>query len=194
MATALEMVERAVVLGGSAKSHRLLAEMRLLAPFPEMRSPVDALAAARAAVAMDPADPDNLTVLAEVLAMTGHAPDAVATIEEARRLDPTPSDWRGSVAGVSYLLAGEPVRAVEEFGPLHGAGTFASGRSWPGWLFASSLAHAGRIDEARAVIRAARGRRPEGSVAAVAQSLDGFADPAALAIVLDGLRLAGMPD
>ncbi|WP_353824240.1 winged helix-turn-helix domain-containing protein [Mesorhizobium sp.] len=57
MARALEMVERAVALGGGARSHRLLAEMRLLSPFPEMRSPVDALANARAAVTIDPEDP-----------------------------------------------------------------------------------------------------------------------------------------
>ena len=48
MAQAIEMVERAVALGGTAGAHRLLAEMRLLSPFPEMRSPVDALANAQA--------------------------------------------------------------------------------------------------------------------------------------------------
>ena len=193
MARALETVERAVALGGSARSHRLLAEMRLLAPFPEMRSPIDALASARAAVAIDPEDPDNLAVLAQVLALTGRAAEAVRTIEQALRLDPTPPDWYRQVAGLSYLLAGEPARAAEEFGPLYGAGTFASARWWPGWLFAASLAHAGRIDEAATVVRAAHGRRPEQSIAAVAQSFEGFADRAGLALVLDGLRLAGMP-
>jgi hypothetical protein len=67
---ALEMVEHAVALGGGARSHRLLAEMRLLSPFPELRSPVDALASARAAVMIDPGDPDNLAVLAQALALT----------------------------------------------------------------------------------------------------------------------------
>lgn len=194
MVQALEMVERAVALGGSARSHRLLAEMRLLAPFPEMRSPVDALASARAAVAIDPEDPDNLAVLAQVLALTGHADEAVQTIEQARSLEPTPPDWYRRVAGLGYLLAGEPARAAEEFGPLHGAGTFASARWWPGWLFAASLAHAGRIDEAASIVDAARERRPEDSIAGVAQSFDGFADSDGLALVLEGLRLAGMPE
>lgn len=194
MAQALELVERSVALGGSARSYRLLSEMRLLAPFPEMRSPIDALASARAAVTIDPEDPDNLAVLAYVLALTGRADEAVQTIERARRLDPTPPDWYRQVAGIAYLLAGDPARAAEEFGPLYGAGTFASTRWWPGWLFAASLAHADRTEEAARIVRAAQARRPERSVAAVAQSFNGFADRAGLAVVLDGLRLAGLPD
>jgi predicted Zn-dependent protease len=171
----------------------LLAEMRLLAPFPEMRSPVDALASARAAVTIEPEDPDNLAVLAQVLSLTGRPDEAVRAIQRALRLAPSPPAWYRHVAGLSYLLAGEPARATEEFGTLYGAGTFANARWWPGWLFAASLAHAGRIEEAGMVIRAALDRRPEQSIAAVAQSFDGFADGAGLAIVLEGLRLAGMP-
>ena len=195
MARALEMVERSVALGGSARSHRLLAEMRLLAPFQEMRSPLDALASARAAVTIDPADPDNMAVLAQVLALTGRAGEAVRTIERAPqpRSDPAP-DWFRQVAGLGYLLTGRAgpggprnsVRSMaREPSPTHGGGRAG--------LFAASLAHAGRIDEAASVVQAAHGRRPEQSIAGVAQSFDGFADRAGLAVVLDGLRLAGMP-
>lgn len=193
MARALEMVERAVAIGGSARAHRLLAEMRLLAPFPEMRAPLDALASARAAVALDPEDPDNLAVLAQVFALTGRPDEAVDLIARARSLDPDPPDWYREVAGLGHLLAGAPARAAEELGPLHGAGTFTSARWWPGWLFAASLAHSGRIEEAAAIVDAVRGRRAEMSVTAVAQSFGGFADGEGLAIVLDGLRRAGMP-
>lgn len=193
MARALEMVERAVAIGGSARAHRLLAEMRLLAPFPEMRAPLDALASARAAVALDPEDPNNLAVLAQVFALTGRPDEAVDLIARARSLDPDPPDWYREVAGLGHLLAGAPARAAEELGPLHGAGTFTSARWWPGWLFAASLAHSGRIEEAAAIVSAARGRRAETSVSAVAQSFDGFADGEGLAIVLDGLRRTGMP-
>ncbi len=193
MAQASEMVERAVALGGDARAHRLLAEMRLLAPFPEMRSPVDALANARAAVTIDPENPDNLAVLAHVMALTGRDAEAVRTIERAMGLNPTPPDWYRHVAGLSYLIAGEPARAAEEFGPLHGAGTFTGTRWWPGWLLAASLAQSGRTDEAAAIIDAASGRRPERSIAAVAQSLDGWTDRASLDRFLDGLRRAGLP-
>jgi len=194
MAQASEMVERAVALGGGASAHRLLAEMRLLAPFPEMRSPVDALANARAAVTIDPEDPDNIVVLAHVMALTGRDAEAVRMIERAMRFNPTPPDWYRHVAGLSYLITGEPARAAEEFGSLHGAGTFTGMRWWPGWLFAASLAQSGRIEEAGAIVRAASGRRPERSVAAVAQSLDGWTDRASLDRFLDGLRRAGLPD
>jgi DNA-binding winged helix-turn-helix (wHTH) protein/Flp pilus assembly protein TadD len=192
MERALELVERSVANGGSDRSHRLLAEMRLLAPFRELRSPVDALASARAAVAIEPNDADNLAVLAQALALTGRSKDAVGVIEQALLHNPSPPDWHRLVAGLSYLLAGESARAVEQLGPLYGAGTFANARWWPGWLFAASLAHAGRIGEAELVVRTARQQRTEHSVAAVAQSYDGFADEAGLALFLDGLRLAGL--
>ncbi|TYB83704.1 hypothetical protein FQ320_24275 [Oceaniovalibus sp. ACAM 378] len=194
MTRALALVEKSILLGGSAQSHRLLAEMRLLAPFPDMRSPIDALASARAAVAIESGDPDNLVVLAHALALTGHAGDAVRTIERARRLGPYSPAWHRQIAGLSYLLAGKPARAIEEFGPLYGAGTFASARWWPGWLFAASLAQVGRVEEAAMVVHGAQGRRPERSVAAVAHSFVGLSEGPGLDILLDGLRLAGMPD
>jgi DNA-binding winged helix-turn-helix (wHTH) protein/tetratricopeptide (TPR) repeat protein len=193
MERALELVERSVASGGSDRSHRLLAEMRLLAPFTNLRSPIDALASARAAVAIEPNDADNLAALAQALALTGHSQDAVGVIEQALLHSPAPPDWHRQVAGLSYLLAGDSARAAEKFGPLYGAGTFANARWWPGWLFAASLAHAGRIDEAEAVVEAAQQKRTEHSVAAVAQSFDGFADEAGLALFLDGLRRAGLP-
>jgi len=193
MERALDLVERSVAGGGSDRSHRLLAEMRLLAPFRDLRSPVDALASARAAVAIGPDDADNLAVLAQALALTGHAKEAVGVIEQALLHSSSAPDWHRQVAGLSYLLAGESARAAEKFGPLYGAGTFANARWWPGWLFAASLAHAGRIDEAELVVRAAQQQRTEHSIAAVAQSFDGFADEAGLALFLDGLRLAGLP-
>ncbi len=192
MERALELVERSAVFEGSARSHRLLAEMRLLAPFRELRSSVDGLASARAAVAIDPDNPDNISVLAQALALTGHPKEAVGMIERALRLGPNPPGWHQQVAGVSYLLAGEPARAAEKLGPLYGAGTFANARWWPGWLFVASLAHAGRIDEAAAVVQAANARRPEQSVSAVAHSFDGLVDEAGLDLILEGLRLAGM--
>jgi DNA-binding winged helix-turn-helix (wHTH) protein len=193
MRRALELVEHAVALGGSARSHRLLAEMRLLSPFADMRSPVDALASARAAVAIDDDDADNLAVLAQALALTGRAKEAVGVIEHALRLEPSSPDWRLQVAGLTYLLAGDPARAAEKLGPIYGAGTFGNTRWWPGWLFAASLAQAGRIEEAARVVAAVRQQRPERSVAAVAQSFAGFADEQGLRLLLDGLRLAGMP-
>nr|WP_256500053.1 winged helix-turn-helix domain-containing protein [Limimaricola litoreus] len=193
MAQAIELVKRAVALGGTASAHRLLAEMRLLSPFPEMRSLVDALANAQAAVTIAPDKADNLAVLAHVLALTGRGAEAVRHIERALRLDPTPPDWYRQVAGLSYLVSQEPARAAEAFGALHGAGTFTGTRWWPGWLLASSLAQSGRTGEAAAIIQAAAGRRPERSIAAVAQSLDGWSDRDSRERFLDGLRRAGLP-
>jgi hypothetical protein len=192
MERALGFVERAVALGGGARSYRLLAEMRLLAPFPDERSPVDALASARAAVAIDGNDPDNLAVLAQALALTGQPGEAAGMMERALGLQSAPPDWHRQIAGLAYLLSSQPARAAEQLGPVYGAGTFTNARWWPGWLFAASLAHAGRIEDAAMVIDAATARRPERSVAAVAQTFHGLADGKGLRLLLDGLRLAGM--
>jgi hypothetical protein len=127
------------------------------------------------------------------MALTGRDDEAMRTIEHAMRLNPNPPDWYRHVAGLSYLVAGEPARAAEEFGPLYGAGTFTGTRWWPGWLFTASLAQAGRTEEATAIVDAASGRRPERSIAAVAQSLDGWTDRSSLDRFLDALRRAGLP-
>jgi cytochrome c-type biogenesis protein CcmH/NrfG len=193
MRRALAMVERSVRLGAGPRAYRLLAEMRLLAPFEDMRDPLDALAVARSAVDLDPDDPDSLAMLAEVLSLTGQAEEAVGLIERARRLNPNYPSWYSRIAGMAYLFAGEPGRAVEELTPLYDAGGLAHARSWPGWLLAASLAHSGREAEAATVIEAARRRMPGTSLLTVSSSLDGFDLLQSREVVLDGLRLAGMP-
>ena len=95
---------------------------------------------------------------------------------------------------MTYLLAGAPSKAVEEFGRLHGAGTFGGTRHYSGWFLAASLAHADRIERARVVVQEALTTRPEKTLATVALSLDYLAGQQVLNVVLDGLRLAGMPD
>ena len=193
MRRALEMVERSILLGASPRAHRLLAEMRLLAPFEEMRSPLDALAVAHAAVELDPVDPDSHAVLAEVLALTGKAREAVEAIERARRLNLNYPSWYNRVAGISYLLAGEPERAAEEFRQLYDTGELTHARSWSGWLLAASLAHSGRRAEAARIVEAALRREPAANLDMVATSLEGFERHEDVDLVLDGLRLAGVP-
>jgi hypothetical protein len=82
---------------------------------------------------------------------------------------------------------------VEELTPLYDAGGLAHARSWPGWLLEASLAHSGREAEAATVIEAARRRMPGTSLLTVSSSLDGFDLLQSREVVLDGLRLAGMP-
>ena len=190
---ALAAIERSLQLGGSAAAYRLLTEVRLDAPFPDARSPIDALAAARAAFDLSPQDPDSLAILAGALTANGHAGEAIPFIEQAIRTVATPPDRYREIAGLSYLLAGEPAKAVEEFGHLHGAGTYSGARHYTGWFLASSLALAGRTDEASTVVVQARMKRPEQTLQTVALALEGLGDQHALDVVLDGLRRAGMP-
>ncbi len=190
---ALTALERSIQLGGGAAAYRVLAELRLQAPFQDSLSPVDALAAAQAAADLAPGDPDSLAILAEALVANGYAKEAIPVIEQAIEAVASPPDQYREVAGLSYLAAGEPAKAVEEFGRLHGAGTFSGERHYMGWFLAASLAHAGRIDEASSVIEQARRKRPEKTLQSVSLALGHLRGQGALNVVLEGLRLAGMP-
>lgn len=189
----LTAIERSLQLGGGAATYRLLAEIRLDAPFVDARSAVDALAAGRAAVDLDPNNPDGLAVLAEALTANGHAADAIPIIERALGAVSMPPDRYREIAGLTYLVAGEAAKAVEQFGRLHGAGTFAGARYDTGWFLAASLAHADRIAEAASVVEQSRMRRPEQTLDSIAVSLDHLRGQQALDLVLEGLRLAEMP-
>lgn len=191
---ALDALKRSLQLGGGSEAYRVLAELRLGAPFDDARSSVDALAAARTAVELAPNEPYGLAVLADALLANGYVAEAVPVIERAKAGVTTPPDRFLEIAGLAYLLAGEPAKAVEDFGRLHGAGTFGGTRSYSGWYLAASLAHAGRIHDASAVIEKAQRTRPERTLTSVAHSLDRLADQRSRKIVLDGLKLAGMPD
>lgn len=193
MRQALSMLERSLALAPTPRAQRLLAEMRLLAPFEDLRSSLDALAAAGAAVQMDPGEPDSLAVLALVQALGGDPQAAVALIDRARRLNPNYPAWYARTAGIAYLLSGDPARASEELRPLYVPGDPVHARAWTGWLLAASLARAGQREEAAEIVTEALRRRPELSLEMVAHSLDGFDTPETREPVLEGLRLAGLP-
>ena len=192
MQQAMDAVERALTHGPDAETHRLLAEMRLAAPFAEVRSPVDALAAARAAVALAPEDVDTQAMLAYALALNGRPHEAFRLIASARRSPGTDANSYAQIAGLAALLAGRPDTAAEEFAHLLETADYSSGRLWPGWLLAASLAHAGRIDEAVMVVEQGRTYQPNATLDAVAGTLDAFAQPRDRALVIDGLRRAGL--
>lgn len=190
---ALDALQRALALDGGAEAYHILSEIRLEAPYRDARSRVDALAMAQAAVTLAPNDPDALIALAAALTANDRAEDAMPVLRRAMAEMTIPSDRYREVAGMTYLLAGAPSRAVEEFGRLHGAGTFGGTRHHAGWFLAASLAHAGRTDRARIVVAEALKTRPERTREAVALSLDHLAGQRGLDVVLDGLRLAGLP-
>ncbi len=190
---AFDALEHALALGGG-EAYRVLAEIRLEAPYADARSRVDALAMAQAAAKISPRDPDSLIVLAAALTANNRPQDAMPVLESALgEVSVLPDRYR-EVAGMTYLLACSPSKAVEEFGRLHGAGTFGGTRYYSGWFLAASLAHAGRLERARLLVEEAVKIRPEQTLDAVAVSLAHLEGQPTLEIVLDGLRLAGMPD
>lgn len=191
---ALDALQRALALEGGSEAYLILSEIRLYSPYRDARSRVDALAMAQAAVKLSPNDPNALIALAAALTANDRAEDAMSVLQSALAEVSTPSDRYREVAGMTYLLADAPSKAVEEFGRLHGAGTFGGTRYYTGWFLAASLAHSGRIDRARTVVEEALKTRPEKTLETVALSLDYLAGQRGLNVVLEGLRLAGMPD
>jgi TolB-like protein/class 3 adenylate cyclase len=191
---ARDLAEKAIRLDGPPQAYRLLAQIYLFSPWQEMRDYDKALAAARTALSLNPNDADSLADLAEVLVFYGEPDEALALLEKARRLNPNFPDWYHRVEGYGYLLKRRYVRAVEEFTPLfedEGAISYSSNV----WLMlAASLAHAGQIEKARAVLAPHLTRYPSTTLKSLARRLKWFKRQADLDIVLDGLRKTGIPE
>ena len=191
---AFSALERAFQLGGAPVAYLILAEIRLDVPYADERSAVDALAAAQTALVLAPNNPDCLAMLADALSANGHASDAVPVIEEAIARIGSPSDRYREIAGLTYLLAGKPANAAQEFGRLHGAATFAGARRYAGWSLAASLAHSGRIDDARQILHAALSDRPEQTADEISLSIQRqLGARNGTDVILAGLSLAGLP-
>jgi TolB-like protein/class 3 adenylate cyclase len=190
---AFDLAQKAIQLGGPAQAYRLLAQMHLFVSWDDERDHHKAVAAARTAVSLNPNDADSLADLAEVLVFFGEPGEALAVIERAKRRNPNFPGWYHRVAGYGYLLTGQYEQAVEEFTPLfEKEGTISLSSS--SWLLAASLAHAGRIEEAKAVLAPYLRRHPATTVKSLAPLFKWFKRREDLDIVLDGLRKAELPE
>jgi tetratricopeptide (TPR) repeat protein len=144
-----------------------------------------AAAEARTAIALAPYDTFMVGDLAAILAMAGEAPEAIAQLEQARSRDPQFNrHWE---LALSYYLAGDDAHAIE-----------AALRLPPDnpdryVLLASSEVRLGRLDDARAAIKALLTIDPQFTQ----QKLQGnyvYSDPAILARQTADLGTAGLPE
>ncbi|MGI9307829.1 MAG: adenylate/guanylate cyclase domain-containing protein [Gammaproteobacteria bacterium] len=126
------------------------------------------------------------------LNITGYPEEALASIEDAIRVSPGDPGafFFFTVAAMSHLVLGRPTEACEL--------AKQSARVYPGWdttyrIMAPALVQLGRIDEARDAVAKLRELAPDVSVSRLRERWP-IRDQNTLNMLLDGLRVAGLPE
>jgi adenylate cyclase len=150
------------------------------------------IAAGELAVQLAPSSSLAHHVFGFMLAMTGRPEEGIASIEKAMRLSPRDLWMFDFLAGVAiaHFAAGRYEDAVEW--------ARRSLQRKPDYILpldplAASLAHLGRLDEARSVVEEALRSTPDHSIATL-RLVFGTADADLLERLIDGLRKAGLPE
>lgn len=156
------------------------------------RRTTEAIAAFRQAVDLNPNSVMGRYHLSHGLAFAGHDSEAITRAEEAIRLsplDPMKALFLGAIA-VAHYVAGRYEEACHF--------TTEAARLRPGFQGAqrmrcASLAQAGRIEEARALLVTVRRDQPKLSIAWIRASVP-YQTPELMEQFLDGMRKAGLDD
>jgi adenylate cyclase len=151
----------------------------------------EALASAQRAVVLGPGDAEAHATLSHVLTFAGRYAEAVAAYEVAMRLDPNlpPSDRQ--VAGLAFLLNGEPERAIEM---LERARAEAPRVDDTHALLAAAYVRAGRSDKARVAAAEARRLFPAVNVSIYRIILGYLRSSPDLAQILAAMQEAGLTE
>ena len=122
----------------------------------------------------------------------GDLDDALASFQRAQRLSPSDPGAFFFVTGaaMSHLLSGRYAEAVEL-----AAQSAATHADWDStyWVLAPACGHLDQIDKARAAVAKLLLLAPGATVSRY-RTLLPFKDERRLAVVLDGLRKAGLPE
>jgi adenylate cyclase len=122
----------------------------------------------------------------------GDLDDALASFQRAQRLSPSDPGAFFFVTGeaMSHLLSGRYAEAAEV-----GARSAATYAEWDStyWVLAPAYVHLDQIDKARAAVAKLLSLTPGATVSRFRTRLP-FKDERRLAIVLEGLRKAGLPE
>ena len=158
----------------------------------------EAITSAERAVAIGPGDAEAYIALGYVQLFAGNHAEAVHAVEMALRLDPNLSPMNREIAGLVFLLHGDLAKAVES---LERARDDAPAVGDVRITLAAAYARAGRLQEAKAAI--AEGLRlisgsespaRRRSLAALRNAYSHFRNAEDLALIIDALRQAGLPE
>ena len=156
----------------------------------------EAIASAKRAVALGPGDAEAQIALGYVQLFAGNHAEAATAVETALKLDPNLSAIDREVAGLVFLLQGDTEKAIETLERTRddapAVGEFRI-------TLAAAYARAGRLPDAQAAI--AEGLRlMAGSIGSIASlsawriSYAHFRNAEDLALIIDALRQAGLPE
>lgn len=157
----------------------------------------EAAASAERAVALGPGDAAAQIALGYVKLFSGKHDEASAAVETALRLDPNLSAMDREIAGLVFLLNGDTARAVET---LERVRDDAPEVSEFRIVLAAAYARANRLPEAQASLAeglqllAGAETFNERSLAAWRINYAHFRRPEDLALIIDALRQAGLPE
>ncbi len=149
----------------------------------------ESIAAYERAIQLNPSSAPAHYFLGSSLAYAGRPEEAIPSIETAIRLsphDPMMPTYQGGM-GLAHFAAGRYDAAVEwaKRSVRSGGSPFYRG------LLASSYAHLGRLDDARATVEQLQRHDPDYSVADAEQTL-ALGDDSLAERYIDGLREAGL--
>jgi tetratricopeptide (TPR) repeat protein len=157
----------------------------------------EAIASAKRAVAAGPGDAEAQIALGYVQLFAGNHSEAVAAVETALRLDPDLSPTDREIAGLVFLLQGNNAKAIET---LERSRDDAPAVSEFRMALGAAYYRAGRLPDAQTTLSDAL-RLMVGSESFNWRSLASwrigyahFRNPQDLAVIIDALGQAGMPE
>jgi tetratricopeptide (TPR) repeat protein len=154
----------------------------------------EAIASAERAVALGPGDAETQIALGYVQLFAGNHAEAAAAVETALRLDPNLSPINRQIAGLVFLIQGSNEKAIEA---LERASDDAPEVGDFRITLAAAYARAGRLPDARAAVAEGQGSMSTpGFDSLSAYRLNGaqYRNPRDLALIIDALQQAGMPE
>jgi adenylate cyclase len=179
---ARDLAEKAVALGPSDfENHEHLGLAYLYC-----RRFDRSLACYERALELNPNSADLLADLADTLVHVGRTAEAVARIEQARRLNPICPDWYDWVLGVAAFHDGRYEEALAALTRVD------NGTNLLRCDLIATLVRLGRMDEAQTIAREILAQQPSYRLAA--EALRPFKDPEVLRAFAADLRRAGLPD
>ncbi|TRC96835.1 guanylyl cyclase [Mesorhizobium sp. WSM4303] len=154
----------------------------------------DAIASAKKAVSIGPGDAEAQAALGYVQLCAGNYAEAAAAVETALRLDPDLSAINRETAGLVFLLQGNVDKAIEILERSRDdASTVGNFR----FTLAAAYVRGGRLPDAKAEIavglRLVAGSSYVDSLAGWQMTHAHFRNPQDLAILVNALRQAGLP-
>jgi tetratricopeptide (TPR) repeat protein len=142
------------------------------------------------AIELDPDFADAYAFLAVLYVADGRADDGLRSVETAIRLNPHYPFWYLFMRGMTRYVVKDYESAIADF---EAAAERSPTALFVRWWLAASYAQAGRIDDAEWQVDEMKLMGFKGSIETIIET-GHIQDPGYLAIYIDGLRKAGIPE